>query len=74
MEFCKKHIIKVTGCSKWSGGDTREICLLCLSEIETKDKLYPPQKTLVKTHYKAHKTRSNILKTVPIFGEGGESR
>jgi len=29
MEMCKKYGIKVTGCSKWNGGDTVITCDLC---------------------------------------------
>ena len=29
MEMCKKYGIKVTGCSKWNGGDTVVTCDLC---------------------------------------------
>jgi len=72
MTFCRKHNIKVTGCSRWSGGDTPQICAFCVVEISSKGKLYPLKKTLVKPYYKAHKTLPNIVKTVPTFGEGGE--
>jgi hypothetical protein len=70
MEVCSKHSIKVTGCSKWNGGDTSEICDLCLSEVESNRKIPPLENTTVKTPYNTVKTRPSIVKTVPIL-EGG---
>ena len=74
MTLCKKHSFEITGCSRWGGGATPQICALCVVEINSKGKLYPLKKTLVKPYYKAHKTLSNMVKSVPIHGEGGESR
>ena len=73
MELCKKHGIKVTGCSKWNGGDHLEICQLCLSELGVKGILFPSNKTPVKKHYNTVKTLSNTVKTMPFLGDGGDS-
>ena len=66
MEVYWKRGIKIMGCSKWKGGNTRKICHLCLSEY--KSSLL--KNTPIKTHYNPVKTVSNTVKTVSILGEG----
>lgn len=70
MEVCRKHGIKVTGCSKWNGGDALKICDLCISEIESNRKIPPMENTTVKTPYNTIKTFSSMVKTVPILKGG----
>lgn len=70
MELCRKYSIKVTGCSKWSGGYTSKICDLCVSAIESNRKIPPTENNTLKTPYNTVKTCPSTVKTVPIL-EGG---
>jgi hypothetical protein len=72
MGLCRKYGFYLTGCSKWNGGDTLKICGICLSEPEKRGLIYPLKKTPIKKQYNTIKTRSTMVKTVPILGEGGE--
>ena len=65
MEVCWKHGIKITGCSKWNGGNTRRICHLCLSEYKSS----PLKNTPIRTQYNPVKTPYNMVKTVSTLGK-----
>ena len=63
MEVCSKYGIKITGCSKWNGGNTRRICHSCLSEYISSPLKNTPvktQSTTVKTQYSTVKTASSL--------------
>ncbi len=60
MDRCWKYDIKVTGCSKWSGGNTRKICHSCLSEYKS----YPSENTPIKTQPTLIKTKYRMVKTL----------
>ena len=72
MAVCRKHSIKVTGCSKWNGGDISEICDLCVSEVESNRKIPPLENTTVKTPYNPVKRRPSIVKTFSILKGGSK--
>lgn len=73
MAECKKYGIKVTGCSKWSGGDTTKICDLCISEVEPNRVIAPSKRTIVRNYCNIVKTMPAMVKTIPFFEIGGES-
>ena len=64
--------IYVTGCSKQTSLFLPEICQKCVEETKTNTSIYPLKNSPLKTQYNPIKTSSNIVKTIPILGEGGE--
>ena len=85
--FCKKDGIRVTGCSKWMGGDPQEICPQCVEKgsfDELDEKIHPDgqvdQLPPIKqrcSNLKHHSKGVNLVSTkvfLPHFGEKGKRR
>lgn len=84
--YCQKDEIWVTGCSQWTGGDSKEICLKCIKkgpfgDLDEKTHAggQANQSPPIKHGYSAIKHRSKGVILIPTkgflphFGERGVS-